>query len=40
MVRFGRLCRQYRCDIIHAPLAVPPPRGIAALEAWGQTWIG
>ena len=40
MVRFGSLCRRYRCDIIHAPLAVPPPRGIVALEAWGQTWIG
>jgi arsenite-transporting ATPase len=40
MVRFGSLCRKYRCDIIHAPLAVPPPRGIVGLEAWGQTWIG
>jgi arsenite-transporting ATPase len=39
MVRFGRLCREYRCDIIHAPLAVPPPRGIAALDEWGRTWI-
>jgi arsenite-transporting ATPase len=39
MARFGRLCREHRCAIIQASLAVPPPRGIAALEQWGRTWI-
>ena len=37
--RLSRLCRDYRCAIIQAPLAVPPPRGIAPLDRWGQTWI-
>jgi arsenite/tail-anchored protein-transporting ATPase len=26
------------CAIILAPLAAPPPRGIAALERWGTVW--
>jgi arsenite-transporting ATPase len=39
MKRLGRLCRDYRCAIIQAPLAVPPPRGIAPLDRWGRTWI-
>jgi arsenite-transporting ATPase len=26
------------CAIILAPLAAPPPRGIAALERWGKVW--
>jgi arsenite-transporting ATPase len=26
------------CAIILAPLAAPPPRGIAALERWGKAW--
>ena len=37
--RLGRLCRDYRCAIIQAPLAVPPPRGIKPLERWGRMWI-
>jgi arsenite-transporting ATPase len=37
--RLGRLCRDYRCAIIQAPLSVPPPRGIGPLERWGRTWI-
>jgi anion-transporting ArsA/GET3 family ATPase len=37
--RLSRLCRDYRCAIIQAPLAVPPPRGIAPLDRWGRTWI-
>jgi arsenite-transporting ATPase len=39
MARMDRLCRRHRCAIIQAPLAVPPPRGAAALEQWGRTWI-
>ena len=39
MARMGRLCREHRCAIIQAPLAVPPPRGITELERWGRTWI-
>jgi arsenite-transporting ATPase len=39
MVRMDRLCHGPRCAIIQAPLAVPPPRGVAALEEWGRTWI-
>ena len=39
MKRLGRLCRDYRCAIIQAPLAVPPPRGIVPLARWGRTWI-
>jgi arsenite-transporting ATPase len=39
MSRMGRLCREHRCAIIQAPLTVPPPRGIEALEQWGRTWI-
>jgi arsenite-transporting ATPase len=39
MKKLGRLCRDNRCAIIHAPLAVPPPRGVGALERWGRTWI-
>jgi arsenite/tail-anchored protein-transporting ATPase len=38
--RLARLCRDYRCAIIQAPLAVPPPRGIRPLERWGRGWIG
>ena len=37
--RLGRLCRDYRCAIIQAPLDVPPPRGIRPLERWGRMWI-
>jgi arsenite-transporting ATPase len=37
--RLARLCRDYRCAIIQAPLAVPPPRGIRPLERWGRGWI-
>ena len=37
--KLGRLCGDYRCAIIQAPLAVPPPRGVGALERWGRTWI-
>jgi arsenite-transporting ATPase len=37
--RLGRLCRDDRCAIIQAPLAVPPPRGIRSLEQWGRAWI-
>ena len=39
MTRIGRLCREHRCAIIQAPLAVPPPRGVTALERWSRTWI-
>jgi arsenite-transporting ATPase len=39
MSRIARLCREHRCAIIQAPLAVPPPRGITELERWGRTWI-
>jgi arsenite-transporting ATPase len=35
----GRLCRDYRCAIIQAPLAVPAPRRIRPLEQWGRMWI-
>jgi arsenite-transporting ATPase len=36
-----RLCRaaKPRCAIMQAPLAAPPPRGIAALRDWGRTWL-
>jgi arsenite/tail-anchored protein-transporting ATPase len=36
-----RSCRvgSRRCVIIQTPLAAPPPRGIAALEEWGTSWI-
>jgi arsenite-transporting ATPase len=27
------------CAIIQAPLAAPPPRGVAALDHWARTWI-
>jgi anion-transporting ArsA/GET3 family ATPase len=27
------------CVIIEAPLAVPPPRGVAALDGWARTWM-
>jgi arsenite-transporting ATPase len=35
------LCRPRtaRCAIIQTPLAVPPPRGIPALERWAHSWI-
>ena len=39
MMKLGRLCRDYRCAIIQAPLAVPPPRGVGPLQRWGRTWI-
>jgi arsenite-transporting ATPase len=37
----GRVCRlaSPNCVIIQAPLAAPPPRGVAALDKWGSTWI-
>jgi arsenite-transporting ATPase len=35
----GRLCRKHRCAIIQAPLVMPPPRGITALERWSRAWI-
>jgi arsenite-transporting ATPase len=36
----ARTCRRRsrECAIILAPLAAPPPRGIAALERWGTRW--
>jgi anion-transporting ArsA/GET3 family ATPase len=36
----ARACRRgsRECAIILAPLAAPPPRGIAALERWGTKW--
>jgi arsenite-transporting ATPase len=41
LTRIRRLCqrRSSDCVIIQAPLAEPPPRGIAALERWADTWI-
>jgi arsenite/tail-anchored protein-transporting ATPase len=30
--------RRVRCAIIQTPLAVPPPRGPAALNRWGALW--
>jgi arsenite-transporting ATPase len=27
------------CAIIQTPLAVPPPRGVAALDRWARTWM-
>jgi arsenite-transporting ATPase len=27
------------CAIIRTPLSAPPPRGVAALERWGTSWI-
>jgi arsenite-transporting ATPase len=30
--------RRARCAIIQTPLAVPPPRGPAALNRWGALW--
>ena len=34
-----RVCGR-RCAIIQTPLSAPPPRGVKALEAWAQTWVG
>jgi hypothetical protein len=31
--------RSRECAIILAPLAAPPPRGLAALTRWGETWM-
>jgi arsenite-transporting ATPase len=39
LARIGRLCREHRCAIIQAPLAVPPPRGVTELKRWGRAWI-
>ncbi len=39
VARLRRLCRRGECVIIQTPLDVPPPRGVAALERWGRTWI-
>src|SRR6185295_2463340 len=40
----GRMARSWRAltegsrPMILAPLVAPPPRGVAALEAWGRRW--
>ena len=34
-----KTCRRFDCAIIESPLDVPPPRGLAALQRWGRTWI-
>jgi arsenite/tail-anchored protein-transporting ATPase len=34
-----RALRPRGCAIIRAPLAAPPPRGVAALERWAATWV-
>ena len=39
LVTLGRTWRRFDCAIIQAPLDVPPPRGLAALDRWGRTWI-
>jgi arsenite/tail-anchored protein-transporting ATPase len=36
-VRLRRLCGR-QCDIMHAPLALPAPRGVRALLEWAGTW--
>jgi arsenite/tail-anchored protein-transporting ATPase len=33
------LRRPRGCAIIRTPLAAPPPRGVAALQRWGETWV-
>jgi arsenite-transporting ATPase len=40
LLALARACRRgaRECAIILAPLAAPPPRGIAALERWGTMW--
>ncbi len=40
LARLRRLCRgrSRGCDIIHAPLQLPPPRGPAELLAWAAGW--
>lgn len=35
--RLRRICG-HRCDIMHAPLHLPPPRGVRALLDWAGTW--
>jgi arsenite-transporting ATPase len=37
--RIARTCRRDGCAIIQAPLAVPPPRGVASLERWSESWL-
>jgi arsenite-transporting ATPase len=39
LTRLGTTCGRYGCAIIQAPLAAPPPRGVAALDRWSRTWI-
>jgi arsenite-transporting ATPase len=36
----ARACgrRSRRCDIIHAPLQLPPPRGVRELRQWSSAW--
>jgi arsenite-transporting ATPase len=40
LLRLARACRRgsRECDIILTPLAMPPPRGIVALERWAMAW--
>jgi arsenite-transporting ATPase len=40
IARIRRLCASVpgRCDIMHAPLRVPPPRGVQELLDWRATW--
>jgi arsenite-transporting ATPase len=34
-----RTCGRGGCAIIQAPIAVPPPRGVAGLERWSRSWL-
>lgn len=40
LAELRRACRRKsgRCDIIHAPLQLPPPRGATELLQWSGTW--
>jgi arsenite/tail-anchored protein-transporting ATPase len=40
LARARRTRRAEGCDIIVAPLALPPPRGVARLTSWMQQWAG
>jgi arsenite-transporting ATPase len=35
----SRACGRRPCAIIQAPLSAPAPRGVRALERWGQSWM-
>jgi arsenite-transporting ATPase len=37
-VEIAALARRLRCDIILAPLVLPPPRGTARLAGWMRQW--